>query len=591
MVIMTYDALLDSFNNFRNDLDISQSIKDNKSAIWAVFALTLKFPDETPESLINESLVDSSDDGKVDLIFFNEEAKKAIIIQTAYSTKIKDVAPTNKADDLNTAASWLLSRNIDEVPERIRTKTEELRNYLNNKNVETIEFWYVHNCKDSDAVKRNLVNVESTSKNALESMGNNTVTTFAREMGIDTILKWYKESETPILVSDEFRINVKYGYPLSASKWNAYMTSVSAEWLYLLYRQYGDELFYANIRGYMGGGRKDKSINNGIKATCEQEPENFWIYNNGITCMVNGLNVEDKADGTGKIVVIKGISIVNGAQTTGAVSELANAPQNAYVPIRFVRCEKDVIDNIIEYNNTQNSIKSADFRSRDAIQKRLMEQFSSRTDVKYEGRRSVLVRPSRNVIFLQRDEVAQIIAAFHQYPFMAYHQKTKIWEDESKYDKIFNDSISSVHIIFAETLYRAIISIKEELMTADPATLTDTKKKQLEFFRKRGSTIILTTAIAHCLEIVISRPIPDPFKVAFKDNIKFLGAVDLWKPLVNIMLPFHSKLDTALQNGRIIENPENNIDDFRSAIEATSVEADQIKEKFNVFSSNCQILQ
>lgn len=592
-----YDALLANFSQFSDALTVNEAIRSNKSALWAIFTLTLKFPDESAESLATESLVDGSDDGKVDLIFFDQESKNGIVIQTTFSgDQIKDGASTNKADDLNTATSWLLSSPIDEVPPRIRSKTEELRNYLNNGDIESLEFWYIHNAKEGDNVKKHLANVENTAKQAVKSnFASKQINVFAREVGIDTISRWYEESSTPILVGDDLSINVKQGYELSSSKWKAYVTYVPAGWLSEIGKRYGDGLFSANIRGYMGEGRKDKSINSGIKKTSVEEPEDFWIYNNGLTCIVNDFSASSNGDGQGIKLSISGISIVNGAQTTGALSELASIPGNAYVPIRFVKCQNDdVIDNIIEFNNTQNSIKSADFRSRDPIQKRLLAEFSSRDDVKYEGRRSITIKPSRGVMFLQRDEVAQTVAALHKHPFMAYHQKTKIWEDQDKYERVFNESISALHIIFAESLYRAILSRKDETIVADPATLTETKVKEAEFLKKRGSTIILTSAIANCLELVLDRPLPNSFKVSFNENIKFAGAVDLWKKLVDIMIIHYSKLDPTLQNGRIIEDPSKYIEDFRSSIESTSIAAaalaaDPFRETFREFAANCRI--
>ncbi len=585
---MAYDALLENFKQFSEALDVDDKIKRNTSALWAIFALTLKFPEETPEGLAANSLVDGEEDGKVDLIFLEPESKKEIIIQTTFSAQIKDNARTNKADDLNTAASWLLSSQINDVPDRIKNKTEELRTHLNNGDIENLEFWYVHNAKDGIDVKKHLANVESTAKQAIQNgFASKQINVAAREIGIDTILKWYLDSSTPILVSDELTTDVKQGYKLSSDKWSAYVTSVSGKWLYEIGKRYGDDLFSANIRGYMGQGRKDKSINSGIKTTALNEAENFWIYNNGITCIVNDFSTEDN-NGENITVTINGISIVNGAQTTGAISELLSAPENAYVPIRFVKCQNDIIDNIIECNNTQNSIKSADFRSRDAIQKRLLTEFNSRNDVKYEGRRSVTIRPNRNIIFLQRDEVAQTVAALHNYPFIAYHQKTKIWEDEDKYEKVFNESISSLHIIFAESLYRAILSKKEKIIVTDPSTLTGSKLREANFLKKRGSTIILTSAIASCLELILNRRISNLFKVSFKDNIKFVGAVELWKNIVDIMLPFSSNLELSLQNSRIIEDPNEYVNNFRNSIEANLVASEAIKQKFEAFALECK---
>ncbi|MGQ7190093.1 AIPR family protein, partial [Escherichia sp. HC-CC] len=46
-----------------------------------------------------------------------------------------------------------------------------------------------------------------------------------------------------------------------------------------------------------------------------------------------------------------------------------------------------LIENIIRYNNSQNKVEAADFRSTDKTQKRLKEEFNLIPDAEYEGGR------------------------------------------------------------------------------------------------------------------------------------------------------------------------------------------------------------
>ncbi|MCI8496481.1 MAG: hypothetical protein HFI74_12570 [Lachnospiraceae bacterium] len=66
--------------------------------------------------------------------------------------------------------------------------------------------------------------------------------------------------------------------------------------------------------------------------TVQQQPENFWAYNNGLTALVNDYDLEN-----GKITVT-GITIINGAQSTGAIGAVENLKSDFLVPIRFIVC-------------------------------------------------------------------------------------------------------------------------------------------------------------------------------------------------------------------------------------------------------------
>jgi hypothetical protein len=139
-------------------------------------------------------------------------------------------------------------------------------------------------------------------------------------------------------------------------------------------------LFSANLRDYLGSRASDSNINNGIKNTAENEPENFWVFNNGVTALVNGLTY--KKQGTRYRLTLKGISIVNGAQTTGATSSLSEAPKKELsVPVKFIWTKSEsLVENIIKYNNSKNKISTSDFRSNDSIQKRLKSEFAKIPD-------------------------------------------------------------------------------------------------------------------------------------------------------------------------------------------------------------------
>lgn len=148
-----------------------------------------------------------------------------------------------------------------------------------------------------------------------------------------------------------------------------------------LHATHGPRLIAANIRGYKG----DTEVNAGISNTLREEPEHFFYLNNGLTAYCQRLEVNhlDRANAEEKRVRALGFSIVNGAQTLGAVAKifehpLEPAPQG-HVFLKIIsleRCADDRVfaDRITRSTNHQNQIGSRDFVALSEEQERIANQ-------------------------------------------------------------------------------------------------------------------------------------------------------------------------------------------------------------------------
>lgn len=212
------------------------------------------------------------------------------------SHKFRDAAPANKASDLNTAAAWLIQRPINELPPRIISAAKQLRNGLISNKISTIHFWYIHNLPESINVKEELLTVEASANAALKTHFPGVTTKIhALEIGQSTFNDWYTETLSPILVNDTFDIETMDGYEVTGPDWSAFITSVPARFLHRVFKKYKTRLFSANVRDYLGSRSSDSNINNGIKKTAESDPLNFWVFNNGLTVLVNSYVKPDKS--------------------------------------------------------------------------------------------------------------------------------------------------------------------------------------------------------------------------------------------------------------------------------------------------------
>lgn len=146
---------------FLNDYQGRDELKDKYGDnSLMLYALQLRFDIDDIMSVASEALTDGHNDKKCDLIFTDRELGIAVVAQ-AYNKKNfqeGDLAPSNKASDLNTAVAWIFASDINEVPEQIKESVLDLQEAIKNEEISTIYFWYVHNLieENNPEVKREM---------------------------------------------------------------------------------------------------------------------------------------------------------------------------------------------------------------------------------------------------------------------------------------------------------------------------------------------------------------------------------------------------------------------------------------------------
>jgi hypothetical protein len=534
---------LSAFNS-RNDL------KDKYgSNSLLLYVLQLRFDIEDIFSVAAESLTDGGNDKKCDLIYLDRDSGIAVIAQ-AYMRKNpneSDLAPCNKASDLNTAVAWVFKQDISDIPDQIRDAVSALRDAIKDGDINSIYFWYVHNLnqKNNLDVREELMTVQQTAQQLIRSVYVDTeIRVAALEVGNEQIEEWYENSAKRIVIDEDLNvITILKGFEIDGSNWKAYVTAVSGRWLRDLYLLKKDDLFSGNPRNFLGAGKRKNKINLGIKNTVQEESNNFWAYNNGITALVNEYNIDESGN-----LLISGITIINGAQTTGAIGSVENFVEDFWVPIRFIICqEPKIIDEIVSNNNKQNEILPSDLRSNDKQQERLRNEFDRFPHLSYNGGRRSDKRPRNKAVF-DPYVVGQTLLAFHKDPVFAYDKRKEIWDDDTQYAYVFCDQLSAEHIVFLYSLSRAIDEYKLEL-NSKQENRTDNENRQFSFMSKRGSKMLLIYCISASLENIFPKKISDKWKLQFKENMDFDQQINLWKQLLKSTIPFCNYLLPALEGG------------------------------------------
>jgi hypothetical protein len=500
---------------------------------FGVYALCLyaNLPDYL--EVATESLTEGSDDKDCDLCLIDTEAGDAFIVQATVGDEWnKTTASTNKADDLLTALSWLLKQPYDRIPAAIRPKAIELQEALARKEIKNVHLLFVHNCQESDEVDEALTTVATS---GMTLVGDPAVTVTALEIGLPLLQHLYNSLTKQIVVEKKVVFPVSGVLEESGDGWAAIQTTIDGTVLHDLWQEHENDLFSANIRGFLDMLGRRTSINRGILDTVTRVPNQFWAFNNGVTILTKSFKPNARA------VEVNGVSVINGAQTTGV---LGNAPRDqaaaCRVPCRFIQCgDPNLVNEIIENNNTQNAIKAFDIRSNDPVQRRLQTEFST-VGIVYLHRRQGAQRLGESAI--QAETLAPFLAAFHGKFQIAIRQRRTIFEDRSTYGEVFPPQISAAHVLLVQSLSVAISNYKLKLVAGEKqSTLNEPEQALHDFLQFSTSKLFVIGIIGRVASQIAGRALPDLFGwgVApsyFNDNWK-TAVVSRWEPLVESLVP------------------------------------------------------
>jgi len=553
----------DWYQNFKGRSELEQFGPNS----LLLYSLQLKYGIEDIVEEANNSLVDGNDDKKLDVLYYDSELQEIVVAQGYLATTDKQSAPSNKASDLNTGISWLLTRDLDDLPLAIRSAAGELRQRILDNEVKQISIWFSHNCPESTNCSDELKTAENTANSLISAnFPDADIEVTSLEVGRSLLEDWYHGLTIPILVTESIEFSDTDGFEVKQGAWECFMSSIRGDVIHQLYDTHETNLFSANVRDYLGSRRTDSNINNGIKTTASEEPANFFVYNNGITALVNDFtyNRDDRR------LTIDGFSIVNGAQTSGALGNLQQVPNSeVQISIRYIKCDNaDIVEKIVKYNNSQNKINAPDFRSNDPVQRRLVQEFDEILGLSYSPRRgSASDIMSRNPNVLPSVVAGQVLAAFHNRPSISYNRKSRIFDNDSLYISFFNESTTAPHVYFAYTLYKAIESIKNEVTEIDDKT--ETQQELANYFKIRGSIPVFAFGVANVMEVILNRQIANRFQLHFCENLDLPAAIEVWKPIVQVLSSFVNTLGEVMGDGvKNVEALNERITQYRSLVNA-----------------------
>jgi hypothetical protein len=236
--------------------------------------------------------------------------------------------------------------------------------------------------------------------------------------------------------------------------------------LVALHEQHDKGLYERNIRYFLGSGTSE--VNRAIKATLLDNPADFFYLNNGVTAVCDSIDPKEVNRAGFKKLRIRGLSIINGAQTVASAAEfVARNPgysiANAKVMFTLIKAPADGAfgKRVTKARNHQNPVQAANFASLDETQERLRQEVAH-LGFEYHYRPEVLVRANGRVITLE--EALRALATLHddpRYPVWLKSEPARLSNPEgAEYQRLFDAQLTGAALINAVLCSRAIRDLR-----------------------------------------------------------------------------------------------------------------------------------
>lgn len=239
-----------------------------------------------------------------------------------------------------------------------------------------------------------------------------------------------------------------------------------------LIERHGTRLLERNVRRYLG--LQGNRVNEGISHTLQnEERNNFYFYNNGITLTCDKFSFNALQSGDYKVLV-DNLQIINGGQTCMTIYKTLRLKQQrlfhndseAHVLLRLYQLpsdNEDLVRQMTYATNSQNPVDLRDLRANDECQQRLemdIEQLG------FNYRRKKTDSGTRPTDITSSTTAEAILAVWREKPHQA---KFFIREHFGKlYHVVFTEQLNGAQVILAVRLYRIAENRRKRPKDNDP---------------------------------------------------------------------------------------------------------------------------
>lgn len=165
-------------------------------------------------------------------------------------------------------------------------------------------------------------------------------------------------------------------YTSANEQCKSYLCTVPGNVIADLFDEYGSRMLEGNVRSFLG----KRGVNKAIRNTVLNEPDMFFVYNNGLSATATEVEVKGE-----RLLFARDLQIVNGGQTTATLSAARHSSGADLSPVSVLmkltqvppETAATIVPVISRSANSQNKVNAADFFSTHEYHIRL-EQMSRR---------------------------------------------------------------------------------------------------------------------------------------------------------------------------------------------------------------------
>lgn len=426
-------------------------------------------------------ITDGSDDGGIDALYYDRSGNRLVLVQSKFKQTGTAPAQNEVLKTIN-GIKALQARQFNQFNEAIRNRLDEIEEALDTAGVK-LELLLVFLGDELGQHATNDLNAFRDELNRFSPLMD------WRTAGLELVYGWLVAEQAPATVNDQITLENWAGVTTPRK---AFYGLISAVALAKLVEDHGKALFERNIRHYLGS----IGVNTAIEATVRRHPDEFFYLNNGITAVAETIT---PAPGNNDRCVfgLKNLSIVNGAQTAGAIATATltgeiSSEAKLLVTIIEIGSEGDDIGlKITRARNHQTVVRGVDFAALDPNQERLRQELAA-AGITYFYRPSAEARARRDDAFtLEEAAVALACLAFKvrnsteiqqnprltnaiDFVVIAKKEIGRLWEQEGAiYGQLFPAGLSGVRVCRLVRMYRFIDRI-----------LADTERSENGYHRR-----------------------------------------------------------------------------------------------------------